>query len=440
MDKRSNPKKDDDAWQKICDRTDLLQQVKKHGFFLVSAKTLQQISDERQPRLMAKFDFDHQRPAVFKKLKLNILPLKRGEYVVFHDPDNDCYFDLPQEYNSREPKPYCPAISLKDLDTLGRELCSTESDALELAALSSLLSTFCSTKNLTLTKRGRFGSSSFEMQLPGCKSRVLVASSQIEVDGIYESSEVVALVEAKIGFHQNFNIRQLYYPYKWLCEKTKKRIVPILLCYSAGEFQLTEFSFGAEFGQIEKKRQEYFVIQEDSVVLVRGDLGTVARYRPSPEEDLGTPFPQADDMDKVVDVVRLAQREICDDQRLVDILGFVHRQAGYYRNAARYLGFTDGASQLTVVGAKLLSLRHRLDRTELIMNRMFTRPVLREAIMLLIKRDYSPTAIQLFEIEALIEKWRPGEYSDETLKRRALTVRNWLKWLVANCDLPTKRA
>jgi len=422
----------DDAWQKVSDRTGLLQKIKEAGCCFITAKELQRFSDEHQARLMAKMDFDHQRPRLFKDNKLNILPLKRGDYVVFEDPDNVCYYDLPNFYEKGQPTAFSPKKDLRALDTLQKQVCSTEQDALRLAFLSSLLQTFCTTEELFETKSGRFGSNKFELKLPGCGKLIEVDQSQIEVDQIYESNDAVVLVEAKIGFHKDFHVRQLFYPFCWIRQQTKKRIVPILLCYSNGEFQLTEFAIGEQFHNIQHIRQDYFVI--DEYVVARGDLSVLTKLVGTAEEDLSVPFPQADDMDKVVDVVRLAQRGITDPDRLVEMFGFVRRQASYYRDAARYLGLIDARGKLTKYGGRLLSERYRVNRTEMILKRLLMRPAIREAMLLLESRKFDAESIAVKDLAAIIDRHRPGEFTQNTLERRAYTIRNWLRWLVANCD------
>jgi hypothetical protein len=319
------------------------------------------------------------------------------------------------------------------LDTLQKKLCSTESDALRLAFLSSLLQTFCGTGQLVETKSGRFSSSKFQLTLPGCGKRIDVEQSQIEVDQIYESDDAVVLVEAKIGFHKDFHVRQLFYPFRWIKEQSQKRVVPILLCYSNGEFQLTEFTIGEQLNDVTHVRHEYFVI--DDYAVARGDLTVLTRFVGTVEEDLSVPFPQADDMDKVVDVACMAQRGITSPERLAEIFGFTLRQSGYYRNAALYLGLIDANWKLTVYGAQLLSERYRVHRTEMILKRLLTRPALREAICLLESRKFDAKSISPKDLEYIIARHRPGDdLAQSTLKRRANCVRNWLRWLVANCD------
>ncbi len=425
----------DDAWQKVADRTNLLTDIRRCGYSIISAKELEEHSDKRQPRLMCKFDFEHQRPKLFKNEKLNILPLKRGQYVVFRDEGNRCYFKLPSVYENRRPTPYTPKRDIREFDTLAQGIYSSEQDAIEIAFISSLLSTFSKTRELIRTKGGRFGSKAFDLRLPGSDIKLQVDGSQVEVDGIFESHDCVLLVEAKIGFHQTFHVRQLFYPYQWLRPKLqgqKKRIVPVLLCYSNGEYQITEFAIGETIDEIKLLRQEYFVIE--SHAYARSDIGVLARSTVV-REQTDIPFPQADDMDKVIDILRLSQRGFVRHDQLVAVFGFVPRQAAYYQNATRYLGLVDNNGQLTATGKRLLSERYRINRTEQILKQMLARPALRELLLLLEQRAFDVTKIEIEEIESAIARYRPGEFTQETLNRRATTIRNWLRWVVANCDV-----
>jgi hypothetical protein len=424
--------KNDRAWQLVFERTDLLKSIDETGYFLISAKELQSSSDERQPRLMVKFDFNFQRPQLFKKHQLNILPLKRGNYVVFRDPKNICYFVFDRAEEPGRPISFKPVADIEAYDTLERELCSTECDAVDLAHASGLLQFYCGTGPLTLTKRGRFGSGKFVVRIPGCGEEIPVEGAQIEVDSVYESEDAVVLIEAKRGFHEEFHTRQLYYPYQWLQQKTRKKIVPIFLCYSNGKYQINQFEIGTEFGDMKLVRQEYFVIGKYAVAA--GDLDSMVATSAEPEESK-VAFPQADDVDKIVDVVSLVEAGIKDKPSLMDVFGFTERQATYYLTAARYLGFLSSTDDLTPVGERLMSVPNQSERSKLILDCMFSRPALRNAILYFKAIDFDHHRISRHDIIAMIEFARPKEYALSTLLRRADCVRTWLRWLRVNCDL-----
>lgn len=425
--------KNDLAWQKVFERTPILREIEEHGYFLISAKEMQTASDERQPRLMVKFDFNFQRPALFRTHKLNILPLKRGNYVVFRDPKNICYFAFPKSVEAGRPISHAPTTDVEIYDTLERELCATECDAVDLAHASGLLQSFCGTNALILTKRGRFGSGQFNVRLPGCGIEISVDGAQIEVDSVYESDDAVVLIEAKRGFHEEFHTRQLYYPYQWLAAKTKKKIIPIFLCYSNGKFQLNQFDIGTAFGDMKLVRQEYFFIGKYAVA--PGDIEAMLATSAEAEESK-VAFPQANDVDKIVDVVSLIEAGIVDKPSLVDVLGFSERQAHYYLTAAKYLGFLKSSTELTPIGERLVSAPQQIVRSKLILDCMFSRPVLREAMLAFKSLNFDKNELSEDMIVPMILRHRIRDnYSVSTLKRRADCVLRWLRWLQVNCDL-----
>lgn len=423
----------DKAWRRVFEGTDLLSRIGESGLSYIEASKIEELG-LRQPRLMAKLDTLSSRPLVFIEHGLNILPVERGKYVIFEDPENQCYFKMPALQPTRQISKFTPAgtVNLSRLHTLPHGICTSESEAIEIAHLSSLLNNFCDTENLVLTRRGRFGSSQFELELPGRGGLTTVSKAQIEVDSIFESEDVVVLIEAKIGFQSDFHIRQLYYPYVWLASQTTKRIIPLFLCYSNAEFQLTEFFLGRSFGDTKILRQSYFVIDEDPIAHI--NLRTLLRHLPTPTELPTVPFPQADDFEKIVDLVSVLGEGLGEADELTERYGFVSRQADYYLNAARYLALIDNRYALTNTGKKLLAERPRVSRTEVLLKAMLSRVVLREAIVLLREKNFDINAVTPTDIESLISKSREGEYSSDTVKRRAVTVRSWLKWLLLNCN------
>lgn len=423
----------DKAWRRVFEGTDLLSEIKKNGFSQIQASKVEELG-QRQPRLMAKLDSLSSRPSIFIEHGLNMLPVGRGKYVIFEDPENRCYFVMPPLQPERRMIKFTPSgnINLSRLETLSHGICTTESEAIEIAHLSSLLNSFCDTENLVLTRRGRFGSNEFLLELPSRGGLISVNKAQIEVDAIFESEDVVLLIEAKIGFQTDFHIRQLYYPHIWLFKQTRKRIVPLLLCYSNGEFQLTEFFLGADFANIHKLRQEYFVIDEDPIAHI--NLKAILRHLPTATELLSVPFPQADDFEKVIDMLSALREGLTELDELAERFGFVSRQAGYYLNAAKYLSLVDHQSGLTRAGEKILDERNRVNRTDLLLKAMLARVVPREAILLLREGNFDPSTIATMPIESMISTSRSGEYSDDTITRRANSIRSWLKWLLLNCN------
>ena len=65
----------------------------------------------------------------------------------------------------------------------------------------------------------------------------------MEIDGGFESAERLILVEAKNHISPDFNIRQLYFPYRRFSQALAKEVVPLYVVYSNGVFHLYRYSF-----------------------------------------------------------------------------------------------------------------------------------------------------------------------------------------------------
>lgn len=420
----------DRAWRKIFARAGIPAKLKKHGFFNIAAHELKELSDGHEPRLLAKIDFSRSRPKVFVEEQVNVLPLNRGSYVIFQDLENASFYQLPARETIDTPKKYLSKKSLLDFDTLKKNpgLCESESEALEVAFISSLLSTFCETDNLTLTRRGRFGTDRFRLLLPAkTRKSFEVDRAQIEVDAIYENEDTVVVVEAKRCLCTDINTRQLFFPYQWVKARTRKKVKTVLLCYENGLFRLTEFKFGSSFCDVVATKQEFHLIDEDYHSDLNFDV--LLRHWPSPTES-SKPFPQADTMDKVISVFYAMVQGTTDNEELSRLFDFDVRQSNYHKAAVEYLGLMDGG-EISNDGRQLLSEQHRVNRTEVIFKCMIGRSVFREAIVLLKAKGFAIQEMSIPEIVEIISKHRQ-DISGTTLPRRAQTVRSWLSWLLEN--------
>jgi hypothetical protein len=193
---------------------------------------------------------------------------------------------------------------------------------------------------------------------------------------------------------------------------------------------LTEFRLNSKFGQLNILRHHQFVIDEGPRVGL--DVDQILKSLPQAIESDSAPFPQANDLDKVVDVVRAVEQGNFKTEELCDSFGFVPRQADYYRNAARYLDLIDGDA-VTELGVRLLSQNFRDNRNELLFRCLAARPIFRLCIQILSDRDFDVNRITVTEIEGVVSSVR-SDLSSDTQRRRASTVRQWLKWLTENCE------
>ncbi len=207
----------------------------------------------------------------------------------------------------------------------------------------------------------------------------------------------------------------------------------MFFAYSNGRYHLTEFAFGGAFGELAVKRSRAFLLDESPLADL--DLPRLLAERP-PEAEPRGPFPQANDLDTLADLVRLAASEGLSKEAIAGTFGFDERQGDYYGNAACYLGLlrrAGGLFEAAPEGLAFAALRTRSDRTAALVGRMLAVPSLRAALELLVRREYRLEKIAPGELAALIEARTSLRAS--TPARRASTVRAWLAWVMGNVKI-----
>lgn len=212
---------DDWGWLRIL-ASGYGEELEEKGYFYLTAKELKELSG-REPRLMAKHDFSTSRPWIFKELGLGILPVSRSEYFIG-----------PLDLYERFPEPtHAGAGSVRTLDmpagldTLDIESVNSESMALNVASASGMLEHFLGCEPLQATVAGRMSSLDMAIPVPELGLEVKVDRAQMEIDGGFESLEHLVLVEAKNHISEDFNIRQLYFPYRRFQQWLSKAVVPV---------------------------------------------------------------------------------------------------------------------------------------------------------------------------------------------------------------------
>ncbi len=424
----------DDSWRRLFDRLPVDRELAEHGIFHVTADDLKRHGG-REPRLMAKIDILAERPAPLVERGLALFPTRNGRYALFPDPEQKSFFRFPVE--SFPPvRAFRSAFDLSRLDTYPRGQEMSESQALDFAYLSSMLSAFCGDESMRLTMRGRFFSGDFSFRTPLKSLPVEVSRVQIEVDAGFEGDSGLYLVEAKRGHRQDFHVRQLWYPYLHWAARTGKRIMPIFFTYSNGIHLLSEFALGRDFGDVRLVRQRAYCLEEPladmdlPVELAQTPVG------PIPAE----PFPQANDLDKLVDLVQAAAVNPLEKTEIAERFGFNERQGDYYGNAGCYLGFLRRGEigfEASPEGVAFALLRSRAERTRALIRRMAAIPGLRSALGLLVERGYRVEKISPEELASLMPERDDSAPSTSlrrasTALRRASTLRAWLVWLMAN--------
>jgi hypothetical protein len=406
------------GWKKLFDKFPIKEKLRSAGIFTLSAGQIKKYG-EREPRLMTKFDSRKHRPKLLIENNITILPVTNGEYVLLR---GDGYFAIPkiedvETYDSGK---------IATLQTLPwRSGIRGESQAIDTMFMASMLRTFTGDHDLQLTMRGRLGSQrfSFDFQTEVKKETIIVDGVQIEVDSGFEGESVVVL-EAKFGTIDSFIIRQLYYPFRDLRQLgVTKPITPVLMIYSNKVFSLYSFVFRESgfYNSIELQRQAHYSLDETKPLPTLADLLT-RRKRKAPE---GVPFPQADDISKVIDLAELLTEGPSKKDQIAERFAVDPRQGDYYGNAAVWVGLAEKSGQefrLSREGKAFVPM-NRTDRIVWLSQRLCELPVFREAAAELAQR----TPIDNINVVELIE--RVARLSKDTLERRAITVRAWLNWM-----------
>jgi hypothetical protein len=426
-------RQNDKAWAKYFKSTSALQEIKRKGYTYVTASDLKEIGG-REARLMAKLDTLESRPKIFKQNDLTIFSVKNGEYIIFEDPDKRSYFAFGDQLESIPVKRYDSQVDLRAFDSYPRGLSLNESQAIDFAFISSLLKEFTGDESIKLTIRGRSYTSAFGFDLPNSAYHVKVSSVQIEVDAGYEGNDGIYLIEAKSGKKDSFHIRQLYYPYLEWANKSRKNVTPIFFVYSNGKYYLTEFLFGSNFGDLKVVRKECYTINESPEFLL--NIPKLLRRVLERREPKDVPYPQADDLDKVVDTVKLIESGVDNKIAISDFFEFAERQGDYYANAACYLGFVKRQGHqfvLTRLGEEFVQLETLAGRTEMLLSQLLSRPTFRAAFKLLAANSFVLESIGRTDVEKIIQSHT--SLSGRTLRRRTSTVLSWLRWILDNCQI-----
>ncbi len=425
--------KNDVAWNKVFEELKLLDSINSDGFALISATTLKEVG-KREPRLMAKQDTLESRPEIFRKNNLSILPITNGEYVIFRDRYKKSYFSFNSDALALPVERHASESSADSIETLNLGNINSEFQAIDYAHLVSVLSSFTGETNLRLTIRGKSRSGSFQLALPEGPS-ITINGVQIEIDSGYEGSRGIYLIEAKLGKREDFHIRQLFYPWKEWSQKVRKQVIPIFFVFSNGLFYLFQFRFGEKYGEMEITNTKCYSVDEDPVLAIQFDA-LIHEIPVDAAEPGFVPFPQANDLDKVIDLVVSFNDELSTRDGISEYFEFDERQGDYYANAAIYLGFLEREGvksqfSLTELGRELKHYRTRRCRNGILFNQLLKRPTFRRSIEILRNSHLNVNEISIEDIAEIIHQF-DARYNEVTRHRRASTVKTWLKWIMAN--------
>ena len=427
--------KNDKAWEIIFEEEHILDVIARQGFFQISSA---RINQQREARLMTKFDHAVQLPQIFSDNGLTIQPTSRGTYII---GAFESYFQLPRKTSVdvvyRELPPH--------IETLEPSNIYSESSAIICAFLSGMIDDLLGeTTNFTVL--GRMSTGTFDYQIRNLKTKLFhdikVTNSQCEIDGGFEGESQFAIVEAKSETVSDFIVRQLYYPYRLWNSKVQKEVVPIFLTISNDIFTFYRFRFLKEnlYNSLELVSEHRYCINKSDIEM--SDIRSIlAETKTVPDND-DIPFPQADSFPRIIDLLgRLYNaNESLNKDEITLIYAFNERQTHYYVTAAIYLGLVireqkaiqEVTYSLSKHGYFVMS-QHPQKRNIELLKCILQHRIFHESLTAWLEKAESLSKEEIVSIMGKgNEKIAQG--SETTRRRRASSVRGWIEWILM---LPT---
>jgi len=390
----------DQAWKNIFSRYGLLQKIDDEGFVDITADEIKAV-DGKEARLMCKVDFRENLPTIMSENGLSILAIKNGTYKI---SKNDPFIDVKRDITTQIIEIKSPTNIL----SIDANNIKSESGGLDIAYISGMLDQVFKEKSV-LSIRGRLrGTLEFDIE----KTHYYIDGVQIEVDGGYESKDAIHLIEAKIGFKNNINIRQLLYPQLfWEKEVAGKKEIKSYLFYLQDDiFRFIPYVYDGKIGYLDHDREMAFTFKVDkkdfSLHTIEVDQSMV---------DLTAPFPQADRFETInTMLIIISQAECISKEELKMEFDIVDRQIDYYFNVLKWLRVCVEVGNcliLTKRGKDIIDLDFK-DRIYFLAKIVFSEPIMNDVL-----NDKIPS-------KDSFKKYNVN--SQSTVERRLRTVRSWI--------------
>lgn len=426
------------AWENAFLELGLLPAIRRQGWVDVSARELRKF---REPRLMAKIDYSNNRPEIFRSEGVNILALSSahyriGRFGIFQElPDVS---STPTAVERVQLPPGIESLAFKGL--------TSESAVVTSAFAAGILDRFCG-EELVLTSFGRMRTPRFDFSISGIqgeKFKLEVDSATVEIDAAFENGEGFHIFEVKNHRPSDFNLRQLYYPFRTWDMRIQKPVESVFMTYSNDVYDLFKISFSdpLDFSSSVIGEHRRFMVAEGSIRLQ--DLEEVA-HRKMQSKIWNTafrdrvPFPQADSFARVVDLVSLLIDSPMSVSELSEHYGFDARQSDYYYNAAKYLGLAtsirDEALEVeirepTAEARKIFSMPYR-DKFLALAGLVLSIEPINQAFNLCTSTSETLTVQKIQHIFGESNEARVLGYSESTVGRRSQTIGAWVQWLIS---------
>lgn len=431
----------DIIWNELFERYNLQEQIVEQGYARISSDEINNLKENVQARLVAKFDKSSQLPSILAKQNLGILPIANGVYHIGN-------FNIFHKFEIELDKIDLSYLNIENkYQTVTHSGEKSEANALHSARIAGVFDDFFGSK-VELTQSGRMRVlNSFDFEIDGIHLSV-DNTQQIEIDALLETENEIVVVEAKNGAPCDFNIRQLYYPKRVIEERfhPTKEVTTLYYLYSADTHYLLQYKF------MDNKKYNSLVFEKAKAYRVEGDriskdtLMDLINNTKIVDENPKYTFPQANSVVRLIDLIELIgnfesgnfEVEISDlteftYKSIADYYSFNERQGRYYADTATYLGFINYKTinrtrffHLTEKGKRFIESNAR-DKVLVMLESWFEHKPIRNLILECIRTDGTITRNNGAEI---LEKSGVLNISGETLLRRADGIISWYNfWL-----------
>ena len=218
-----------------------------------------------------------------------------------------------------------------------------------------------------------------------------------------------------------------------------KPVKTVFLVFSNGTFYLYQYQFRdpGNYNSLELVKQKNYTIATE---IRRSDIEDLLRTVPTAEEPR-IPFPQADRMPRIVNLMELLSERPMTKQDITSEYAFDGRQTNYYTDAGRYLGFIEKGIDpegnilfwLSGSGRRVMGLGYR-ERQLAIAGEILRHRAFRDTLELCLHWGEMPdkrTVVRIMEGANLC-----GIGARETYLRRASTVTSWVNWILGTIQEP----
>jgi hypothetical protein len=281
-------------WENVFESLKIQDQLVNRPWVPVAASDIKSLGYE--PRLLAKIDHSKDLPSIFKELNLGILPISMDSYAVGFF---NTFFPVGDLQTGRKKL----SIGSSNFQTLDSKDFSSESSMLNMVQAAGIIEKISSTPaHQTISGRRRTPNFEFGIEMLDRSVTLSVKGVQIEVDAGFESDTEVLLIEAKNKEIVDFNIRQLYFPYRTIEPQVSKKLRNFMVSREAGNLLFREYEFTSlsSFSSIKEIDSLEVELSTNSIPSRSRDLRvTASKAIASPQIALAT-FPQANSISKLL--------------------------------------------------------------------------------------------------------------------------------------------